>query len=199
MCLASQIILSRQVCQGRSDLAWTGILLSALFLVVLERGAKWGGAHSVGMNSNLKGLESGATLSPLWQVWRDTSRNHADPGPGQRSHWAKLVLNQRQVAGGGKKILDKVEASQGTVIPYVLLLAWTVFLEPDIRVLAQLYVPLPSCWQECPFAPHTVSCHAPIILGAKDPIWPFPATFCTLWIASMWQPVPLCWLIEEAV
>lgn len=53
------------MCQGRSDLTWTGILLSALFLVVLERGAKWGGAHSVGMNSKPEGLEGGATHSSL--------------------------------------------------------------------------------------------------------------------------------------
>lgn len=51
---------------ARAGLIWPGrgSLLAALFLVVLERGEKWGGAHSLGMNSKLKGLEGGVTYNP---------------------------------------------------------------------------------------------------------------------------------------
>lgn len=68
-------------------------------------------------------------------------------GPWSRTEVPLSKVSSKSKASGRwrKKILDKVEASQRTVIPYVLLLPWTVFLESDIRGLAQLSVPLPSC------------------------------------------------------
>lgn len=61
-------------------------LVGVLFLlVVVERGMRWGGAHSVDMNWEWKGRELSVTVLRFCeQVWRDTSRGHVDSGPGKK-------------------------------------------------------------------------------------------------------------------